>query len=44
MRLANALGDEAGVIRAYQRCEQALAAVGAAPGPTSRELLERLRR
>jgi hypothetical protein len=27
-----------------QRCEQALAAVGAAPGATSRELLERLRR
>ena len=44
MRLASALGDEDGVIRAYRRCEQALAAVGAAPSPTSRQLLERLRR
>jgi DNA-binding SARP family transcriptional activator len=44
MRLASALGDEDGVIRAYRRCEQALATVGASPGPTSRQLLERLRR
>jgi DNA-binding SARP family transcriptional activator len=44
MRLANALGDEDGVLRAYRRCEQALATVGASPGPTSRQLLERLRR
>jgi pentatricopeptide repeat protein len=44
MRLAAALGDDDGVIRAYQRCEQALAEVGAAPAPTTRALLERLRR
>jgi DNA-binding SARP family transcriptional activator len=44
MRLASALGDEDGVIRAYQRCEQALAEVGATPAPTTRQLLERLRR
>jgi ATP/maltotriose-dependent transcriptional regulator MalT len=44
MRLAGALGDEDGVIRAYQRGEQALAEVGATPGPTTRELLARLRR
>jgi DNA-binding SARP family transcriptional activator len=44
MRLASALGDEDGVIRAYQRCEQELAAIGASPAPTSRQLLERLRR
>jgi DNA-binding SARP family transcriptional activator len=44
MRLAAALGDDDGVIRAYQRCEQALAEVGAASAPTTRALLERLRR
>jgi ATP/maltotriose-dependent transcriptional regulator MalT/DNA-binding SARP family transcriptional activator len=44
MRLASALGDEDGVIRSYRRCEQALAEVGATPTPTTRQLLERLRR
>jgi DNA-binding SARP family transcriptional activator len=44
MRIANALGDEDGVIRAYQSCERALAEIGAEPGQTSRELLARLRR
>jgi DNA-binding SARP family transcriptional activator len=44
MRLASALGDEDGVLRAYQRCEQALAEVGATPAQTTRQLLERLRR
>jgi DNA-binding SARP family transcriptional activator len=44
MRIANALGDEDGVIRAYQACERALDEVGAEPGQTSRELLARLRR
>jgi DNA-binding SARP family transcriptional activator len=44
MRVANALGDDDGVIRAYQRCERALARIGTEPAPTTRELLERLRR
>jgi DNA-binding SARP family transcriptional activator len=44
MRLAAALGDEHGVIRAYRRCEEALAAIGAEPAATTRQLLERLRR
>ena len=44
MRIANALGDEDGVIRAFQECERALAAVGTKPSATTRELLERLRR
>jgi DNA-binding SARP family transcriptional activator len=44
MRLADALGDEAGVFRAYQRCEDALGSVGTVPSPTTRELLVRLRR
>lgn len=43
-RLAGALGDEHGVIRAYRRCAQALAAIGAGPAPTTRSLLEHLRR
>jgi DNA-binding SARP family transcriptional activator len=44
MRVANALGDHDGVIRAYQRCESALAQIGTEPAPSTRELLERLRR
>jgi DNA-binding SARP family transcriptional activator len=44
MRLAGALGDDDGVIRAFQRCERELAAVGAAPTQTTRQLLARLRR
>jgi DNA-binding SARP family transcriptional activator len=44
MRIAGALGDEDGVIRAYQGCERALAAIGTGPSPTTRDLLERLRR
>jgi DNA-binding SARP family transcriptional activator len=44
MRLANALGDQDRVIRAYRACEQALAAVGARPAASTRELLEHLRR
>ena len=31
MRLASALGDDDGVIRAYQRCERALAEIGTDP-------------
>ena len=44
MRVANALGDHDGVIRAYQRCEAALAQIGAEPAPSTRELLGLLRR
>jgi ATP/maltotriose-dependent transcriptional regulator MalT len=44
MRLLSSLGDEDGVIRAYQQCERALAAIGAVPSPTTQELLARLRR
>ena len=44
MRLLSGLGDEDGVIRAYQECEQALAEIGAAPSPTTRQLLTQLRR
>jgi ATP/maltotriose-dependent transcriptional regulator MalT/DNA-binding SARP family transcriptional activator len=44
MRLAGALGDEHGVVREFQRCERALAAVGATPTQTTRRLLEQLRR
>jgi DNA-binding SARP family transcriptional activator len=44
MRLAAAVGDDDGVIRAYRRCQEALAAVGASPAATTRQLLERLRR
>jgi DNA-binding SARP family transcriptional activator len=44
MRIANALGDEDGVIRAYMSCERALATIGTEPGSTTQELLTRLRR
>jgi DNA-binding SARP family transcriptional activator len=44
MRIASALGDHDGVIRAYQRCESALGQIGTEPAPSTRELLERLRR
>ena len=40
----SALGDEDGVIRAYHACERAVAAIGTGPSPTTRDLLERLRR
>jgi DNA-binding SARP family transcriptional activator len=44
MRIAEMLGDEPGIIRAYHECERSLAAVGTTPSPTTRQLLERLRR
>jgi ATP/maltotriose-dependent transcriptional regulator MalT/DNA-binding SARP family transcriptional activator len=44
MRLAAALGDEDGVLRAFERCERALAEIGAEPAPTTRRLLAGLRR
>jgi DNA-binding SARP family transcriptional activator len=44
MRIANAIGDEDRVIAAYRRCEQTLSELGTAPSPTTRQLLETLRR
>jgi DNA-binding SARP family transcriptional activator len=44
MRLASARGDDQGVLRAYQRCEQVLAEVGAEPTATTRQLVDQLRR
>lgn len=44
MRIANALGDEDGVIRAYRDCAKALAELGAEPAPATRALLETMRR
>jgi DNA-binding SARP family transcriptional activator len=44
MRIANAIGDEDRVIAAYRRCEQTLNRLGTAPSPTTRQLLETLRR
>jgi DNA-binding SARP family transcriptional activator len=44
MRVADALGDGDRVIRAYQGCERALAQLGTTPAPSTRQLLERLRR
>ena len=44
MRIANALGDEDGVIAAFQACERALADLDADPSPATRELLANLRR
>jgi DNA-binding SARP family transcriptional activator len=44
MRISNALGDDDGVIRIYHACQRALADVGTGPSPSTRQLLERLRR
>jgi DNA-binding SARP family transcriptional activator len=44
MRIAGALGDEPGVLREFQRCQRALAAVGTVPTQTTRRLLDQLRR
>jgi DNA-binding SARP family transcriptional activator len=44
MRAADTLGDQHGIMRAYQECERALAQVGTSPSPSTRQLLERLRR
>jgi ATP/maltotriose-dependent transcriptional regulator MalT len=44
MRLLSGLGDEDGVIRAYQECERALAEIGAVPSTTTQRLLTSLRR
>lgn len=44
MRIAGALGDERGVIVAYRACERALDTLHIAPSPSTRQLLEQLRR
>jgi DNA-binding SARP family transcriptional activator len=44
MRIANALGDDDGVVRAYQACRRALSSLDTTPSVTTRELLQRLRR
>lgn len=44
MRIANAHGDDDGIIGAYRRCERTLATLGASPSPSTRQLLELLRR
>lgn len=44
MQIANALGDDAGVLAAYQACETALGRIGVAPADGTRELADRLRR
>jgi ATP/maltotriose-dependent transcriptional regulator MalT/DNA-binding SARP family transcriptional activator len=43
MRIANALGDDDGVIAAFHGCERALAEIGTAPAASTRQLLETLR-
>jgi len=44
MRIAHATGDEAGLLRRYRSCEQALAPLRLNPGPATTQLLGRLRR
>lgn len=44
MRIANALGDDDGVIAAYHGCEAALRELDAEPSMSTRKLLESLRR
>jgi hypothetical protein len=44
MRVASARGDDHGVLRSYQRCNQVLANVGAEPSATTRQLVDQLRR
>lgn len=43
MRVADALGDQEGAVRAYMECEKALAELGAKPSSSTRLLLERVR-
>ncbi|NEC88442.1 BTAD domain-containing putative transcriptional regulator [Streptomyces sp. SID12501] len=44
MRAANALGDDDGVLTAFQGCETALAQIGTTPSPSTRKLLKQLQR
>jgi len=44
MRLAHAVGDDAGVVDAYRRCERALSDLQSVPSPTTQSLLAALRK
>jgi DNA-binding SARP family transcriptional activator len=44
MRICDTLGNEQGVVRAYHDCERVLARLDTTPSPSTRQLLERLRR
>ncbi|MBV9919021.1 MAG: hypothetical protein JO153_21155 [Solirubrobacterales bacterium] len=44
MRIAAALGDDDEILRAYQRCERALATIGTSPTASTQRLLDQLRR
>lgn len=44
MSIANARGDDDGVLARFRRCENALADIGLSPAPATRQLLNRLRR
>ncbi|WP_033328792.1 BTAD domain-containing putative transcriptional regulator [Streptomyces yerevanensis] len=44
MRAANALGDDGGVLTAFQRCEAALSRIDTSPSPSTRRLLKQLQR
>ena len=44
MRVANILGDDKGVLRAFHECERSLASLGTEPSASTRELLVALRR
>lgn len=44
MRAANALGDDDGVLAAFQGCETAPARIDATPSPSTRKLLKQLQR
>ncbi|MCX5287098.1 bacterial transcriptional activator domain-containing protein [Streptomyces sp. NBC_00453] len=44
MGAANALGDDDGVLTAFQGCETALAQIDATPSPSTRRLLKQLQR
>jgi DNA-binding SARP family transcriptional activator len=44
MKLLGALGDSDGVVSCYRRCAEALANVGLEPAPSTKQLLDQLRR
>jgi hypothetical protein len=44
MRIRSAVGDYDGVITTFAQCEKALRAAGIAPAPSTRTLLNQLRR
>jgi hypothetical protein len=44
MEIKGAMGDGAGVLRAYRQCSEALAEIDAEPAQSTRDLLARLRR